>query len=389
MSNNNNKVKIFDTTLRDGEQSPGFSMNKSQKIKMAMQLDLLGVDVIEAGFPASSIGDFEAIVEVAKVVQNSEVCGLSRAVKSDIITCWEAVKNAKKPRIHTFIATSELHMTHKLNKTPEQVLTMAVEAVKLAKSLCDRVTFSAEDGFRSDKDFVCRVFEAVIEAGADTVDIPDTVGYATPEEFGQLVQYIIKNTKNIDQVIVATHCHDDLGMAVANSLFGIKNGAREVQCTINGIGERAGNASLEEVVMAIKTRPDFFGDVHTTINTKQIYSTSRLLVEITGMEVQANKSIVGANAFAHEAGIHQDGMLKNRTTYEIMTPESVGVQSSSLVLGKHSGSNAVFSKLTNLGITISESQKLEFFNKFKNLADQNGVVLDDDLRAIYNQFLCN
>ena len=377
------KIKIFDTTLRDGEQSPGFSMNIEQKIQMAIQLDKLGIDIIEAGFPVASQGDFESIVAISKVVKNAEVCGLARATKNDITTCWEAVKNAKKPRIHTFIATSDLHMEHKLHKTADQVLTMAIEAVKLAKSLCDRVTFSAEDGFRSDKDFLCKVFEAVIEMGADTINIPDTVGYATPTEFGELVKYVIQNTKNINKVTVATHCHDDLGLAVANSLAGVQNGATEIQCTINGIGERAGNASLEEVVMVIKTRADFFeetiGSISTNIDTTKIFATSQLLTTLTQIPVQPNKAIVGANAFAHESGIHQDGMLKNRKTYEIMTPESVGVAEHQIVLGKHSGKNAVFVRIVNLKITFDETQKEAIFVRFKQLADTKKTITDQDL----------
>jgi 2-isopropylmalate synthase len=372
-------IKIFDTTLRDGEQAPGFSMTTNEKVQIAIQLDKLGVDVIEAGFPVASPDDFKAVSQIAKVVQNAEVCGLSRANIKDIQTCWEAIKDAQKPRIHTFLATSPIHMEYKLKKTPDQILEMSIEAVRYAKNLCQRVTFSAEDGFRSDKDFLCKVFQAVIGAGADTVNLPDTVGYATPEEFGNTVKYVIENTPNIHQATLATHCHNDLGLAVANSLAGIKNGATEVQCTINGIGERAGNASLEEIVMILNTRKDYFNDMQTNIATTELYPTSRLISTITGVNVQPNKAIVGANAFAHESGIHQDGMLKNRQTYEIMTAESVGCVKNKLVLGKHSGRNAVFSRMAELNIPIAEDQKDTIFAQFKTLADQKKQVFDEDL----------
>ena len=371
-------VKIFDTTLRDGEQAPGFSMNTEQKIRLAAQLDRLGVDVIEAGFPAASPDDFKAVQEIAKTVQNAEVCGLARATEKDIRTCWDAIKEAKKPRIHTFIATSPIHMEYKLKKTPEEVLKMAVESVKLAKSLCDRVDFSPEDGARSEPKFLYQVLEAVIEAGADTVNIPDTVGYYTPTEFGNLIKGIRENVPNIDKAIISTHCHNDLGLAVANSLEGVKNGARQVECTINGIGERAGNAALEEIVMILKTRKEIF-QLETNINTTEIYPTSKLLTSITGISVQPNKAIVGMNAFAHESGIHQDGILKNRQTYEIMDAKDIGLDKNQLILGKHSGRHAVSNRLKELGVELDDEELNQFFSKFKSLADKKKQIFDEDL----------
>lgn len=376
-----NYIRIFDTTLRDGEQAPGFSMNLEEKIRLATQLEALGVDVIEAGFPAASPDDFAAVKSIAECLTHPEVCGLSRAVESDIRTTWEAIKNAKKPRIHTFVGTSPLHREFKLKKTKEQILEMTRYAVSLAKSLCDRVDFSPEDAGRTEKEFLVEVINVAIEAGADIINIPDTVGYTMPEEFGQLIAYLIKNVKNADQVIFATHCHNDLGLAAANSLAGVKAGARQIECTINGAGERAGNAALEEVVMAMKTRPDFFG-METGINTKELFATSQLLTRLTGQKVQANKAIVGRNAFAHESGIHQHGMLANRETYEIMTPESVGVEKTEIILGKHSGRAALESHLKRLGYTLAKEEIDEVFARFKELADKKKEIEDSDLDVL-------
>ena len=317
------RVYIFDTTLRDGEQSPGASMNFEEKLLLARQLEKLRVDVIEAGFPISSDGDFESVKRIAEEVRTATIAGLARANKLDIDRCWDAVQYAAKPRIHTFIATSDIHLKYKLKKSREQVLQDAREAVRYAKTLCGDVEFSAEDASRTNLDYLCEVLEAVVDAGAGVVNIPDTVGYAIPAEFGERIQYIRAHVKNIHKAILSVHCHNDLGLAVANSVIAIQNGARQVECTINGIGERAGNASLEEVVMALHTRKDFFG-IETAIDTQEIYPTSRLLTNLTGLMVQANKAIVGRNAFAHEAGIHQDGMIKEKSTYEIMLPETVG-----------------------------------------------------------------
>lgn len=373
-----NYVKIFDTTLRDGEQAPGNSMNLSEKLRLARQLERLGVDVLEAGFPIASPDDFEAVKTIAGTCPKMEICGLARAVEKDITAAWEAVKEANKPRIHTFIATSPVHMEFKLKKTPEEVLKMAVAAVKLCKSYCDRVDFSPEDAVRSEPKFLYEVLQAVIEAGADTINIPDTVGYATPEEFGRLIAGIIANVPNIEGVIVSTHCHDDLGLAVANSLAGVKNGARQIECTINGIGERAGNASLEECVMALQTRKDFYHLKHG-IKTKELYPTSRLLTSITGVPVQPNKAIVGANAFAHEAGIHQDGVLKKRSTYEIMRAQDVGLESNAIVLGKHSGRHALKDRLIKLGYELEDEELNEVYIRFTELADKKKKVFDEDL----------
>ncbi len=374
-------IKIFDTSLRDGEQAPGFSMNLNEKIRLAVQLERLGVDVIEAGFPIASPDDFAAVEHIAKTLKNSEVCGLARAMEKDIKAAHEATKTAQKPRIHTFLATSPVHMEFKLKKTPEQILEMAVKGVTYAKSLCERVDFSPEDAGRSDRDFLVKVIEAVIEAGADTINIPDTVGYLTPNEFGELIEYLIKNIKNAGKAIFSTHCHNDLGLAVANSLQGVKKGARQIECTINGIGERAGNAALEEVVMSLQTRKDFF-HLKTNIQTQEIAATSRLLQQITGQKVQANKAIVGRNAFAHESGIHQHGMLSHRETYEIMTPESVGIEKTEIILGKHSGRAALSSRLEELGYQFSVEKLLEVFEKFKALADQKKEITDADLDVL-------
>jgi 2-isopropylmalate synthase len=375
------KVMIFDTTLRDGEQSPGASMNSAEKLRLAVQLERLGVDVIEAGFPASSPGDFDAVKAIAGRIRKSQIAALARTSKEDIDKAWGSVKDAAFPVIHTFIATSDIHLQHKLRMTREQVVKTAVEAVQYAKSLTEKVEFSAEDGSRSDPDFLCQIFGAAIEAGATTVNLPDTVGYAMPDEFGQLVAYVRKNTPGIERVLLSVHCHNDLGLATANSLAGLRNGARQVEVTINGIGERAGNTSLEEVVMATYTRKQYLG-LTTGINTKEIHPASRLVTMITGIVVQPNKAIVGANAFAHEAGIHQDGVLKNRMTYEIMEPEIVGLASNSLVLGKHSGRHAFKQKLVAFGYDLSEADINRVFDRFKELADKRKEILDEDIEVL-------
>ena len=374
-------VVIFDTTLRDGEQSPGASMNTAEKMRLAIQLEKLGIDVIEAGFPAASPGDFEAVKAIAGRIRNSQIAALARASKEDIDKAWGAVKEAAHPRIHTFIATSDIHLEHKLKMSREQVLKAAVEAVKYAGSLTENVEFSAEDGSRSDPDFLCKIFGAVIEAGATTVNLPDTVGYAMPDEFGRLVAYVRKNTPGMDQVMLSVHCHNDLGLATANTLAGLKGGARQVEVTINGIGERAGNTSLEEVVMGLYTRKEHLG-LTTHINTREIHPASRLVSMITGIVVQPNKAIVGANAFAHEAGIHQDGVLKNRMTYEIMEPEIVGLSTNRLVLGKHSGRHAFRQKLATLGYDLSEKDLDRVFARFKELADKRKEILDEDIEVL-------
>lgn len=376
-----NRIIFFDTTLRDGEQSPGASLNIKEKIQIAKQLAKLGVDVIEAGFPASSPGDFESVKLVAKEVRGPVIAGLSRANEKDILACWNAVKHAKKPRIHTFIATSDIHIKRKFRKTREEVLNLAVNAVRYARKLCSDVEFSAEDAVRSDFKYLCKVVESVIAAGATTVNIPDTVGYAIPEEFGAMIASLKSQVKNINRVVLSVHCHNDLGLSVANSLAAVSSGARQVECTINGLGERAGNAALEEIVMAIKTRKDMFNLQHG-INTKEIYKTSKLVSKLTGIVVQPNKSVVGANAFAHEAGIHQDGVLKERTTYEIMKPQDVGVPSSKLVLGKHSGRHAFIKRLKELGYTLGQQEAEKVFAKFKALADKKKCVFDDDIVAL-------
>ena len=329
------KIKIFDTTLRDGEQAPGFSMNKSEKLKLAHQLEALGIDVIEAGFPIASPDDFDAVEQIAKELTETDVCGLSRCHPKDIEAALKATEKAKNPRIHVFIATSDIHLEHKLKISREEAIQKAVESITGCKKYCDKVDFSPEDAGRSDKKFLVEILTEAIKAGADTLNIPDTVGYLTPKEFGDLIKYLNENVPGIKDCIIATHCHNDLGMAVANSLTGVLNGARQIECTINGIGERAGNAALEEVVMAIKTRPKLF-NAYTDIKTPLLLQTSRILSSITGQHVQSNKSIVGENAFAHEAGIHQHGLLKNKFTYEIMTPADVGWEETNFVLGKHS-----------------------------------------------------
>ena len=373
---------IFDTTMRDGEQSPGASMNKEEKLRIARQLERMRVDVIEAGFPASSPGDFDAVQAVAGIVKDSTVCSLARANDRDISRAAEAIRPAKRGRIHTFIATSPIHMEKKLRMTPEQVLTEAVNAVRFARKFTDDVEFSPEDAGRSEVDFLCRVLEAVIKEGAKTVNIPDTVGYTIPEQFGGLIRTLRERVPNSDKVVWSVHCHNDLGLAVANSLAAVMNGARQVECTVNGLGERAGNASLEEIVMAVRTRQDVF-TCDTRLDATQIVPASRLVSGITGFPVQPNKAIVGANAFAHEAGIHQDGVLKSRETYEIMRAQDVGWSANKLVLGKHSGRNAFKQRLKELGIEIdSEDGYNKAFQRFKDLADKKHEIFDEDLHAL-------
>jgi 2-isopropylmalate synthase len=375
------KVFIFDTTLRDGEQSPGASMNLGEKILFARQLERLNVDVIEAGFPASSPGDFESVKRIAQEIRGPQIAGLARTTPKDIDTAWEALKQARAPRIHVFIATSDIHLQHKLRMSREEVLAEAGRAVAQAKRYTDNVEFSCEDATRSDPDYLARVLEAAIDAGATTVNIPDTVGYTTPTEYGKLLTYLRQKVKNIHRAVISVHCHDDLGMAVANSLTAVEQGARQVECTVNGIGERAGNASMEEIVMALKTRKDFFS-FEVGIVTEQIYPASRLLTSITGIQVPPNKAIVGANAFAHEAGIHQDGVLKEKITYEIMKPETVGINQSTLILGKHSGRHAFRDRVRALGYELSEAHLNQAFQRFKEVADKKKQVFDEDLEAI-------
>ncbi|MBI5343780.1 MAG: 2-isopropylmalate synthase [Deltaproteobacteria bacterium] len=376
-----NRVRIFDTTLRDGEQSPGASMNVEEKLLVARQLARLGVDIIEAGFAFSSPGDFEAVRRVALEVEGPTVCSLARAKPADIDAAWEALKGAPRPRIHTFISTSDIHLKHQFRLTREEALKMAVEMVRRARGYVNDVEFSPMDASRSDVKYLHEVIEAVIDAGATTVNIPDTVGYALPDSFGALIKGIRESVPNIEKAVISVHCHNDLGLAVANSLAAVMNGARQVECTINGIGERAGNASLEEIVMILKTRHDLIG-LDTNIVTEQIYPASRLISGITGIMVQPNKAIVGDNAFAHESGIHQDGLLKEKTTYEIMRPESVGLSRRALVLGKHSGRHAFKSRLAELGYNIAGEFLDKAFERFKVLADKKKEVFDEDLEAI-------
>ncbi|MEN6351599.1 MAG: 2-isopropylmalate synthase, partial [Syntrophomonas sp.] len=376
-----NRIYLFDTTLRDGEQSPGVSLNVEEKLEIAQQLARLGVDVIEAGFPIASPGDFAAVQKIAQVVKGPVIAGLSRATRGDIDRTWEAVKDAESPRIHTFLASSDIHLKYKLQKSREEMLEQAVEAVKYAKKYCSDVEFSAEDASRSDMEFLYRVIEAVIKAGAVVVNLPDTVGYAIPEEHGEFIKNVMERVPNVDQAIISVHCHNDLGMAVANSLAAITNGARQVECAVNGIGERAGNASLEEIIMALYTRKSFYGK-NINVNYNEIYRTSRLVSSLTGMHVQPNKAIVGKNAFLHEAGIHQDGVLKERSTYEIMSPQLVGVNSSNLVLGKHSGRHAFKDRMEELGYVLQDEELDKAFVKFKDLADKKKTVTSDDLEAL-------
>ena len=381
VATNRDRVLIFDTTLRDGEQCPGATMSFEDKLEVAHLLDTMGVDIIEAGFPVASIGDFEAVSEIARRVKNATVAGLARAALGDIDRCAEAVRHAVKPRIHTFIATSPIHMKRKLQMEPEQVLEMIVKSVGRAKSHVDDVEWSAEDGTRSERDFLCRCVEAAIKAGATTINIPDTVGYATPEEYEALFREVRERVPNSDRAIFSVHCHNDLGMAVANSLAGVRGGARQIECTINGIGERAGNAALEEVVMALATRADIL-PFYTGIETPLLNRASKLVSAVTSFPVQYNKAIVGRNAFAHESGIHQDGMLKDETTYEIMRPESVGVAKTSLVMGKHSGRAAFREKLRELGYELGDNALNDAFRRFKDLADRKRTVYDEDIAAL-------
>ncbi len=376
------KLIIFDTTLRDGEQSPGASMTKDEKVRIAKALERMKVDIIEAGFPIASEGDFEAVKAVAEAVKDSTVCGLARALEGDISRAGEALKLANSSRIHTFIATSPIHMEMKLRMQPDDVLKQAVAAVKLSRRYTDNVEFSPEDAGRSELDFLCRIIEAVIDAGATTINIPDTVGYNLPHQFGKLIRNLIEKIPNSDKAVFSVHCHNDLGLAVANSLAAVQNGARQVECTINGLGERAGNASLEEVVMAVRTRQDLF-ICDTTLDTTQIMTCSKLISSVTGFPVQPNKAIVGANAFAHESGIHQDGILKSRETYEIMSAEDVGWNEQQIVLGKHSGRNAFKSRLAELDISLESEEELNLaFGRFKTLADKKHEIFDDDIRAL-------
>lgn len=378
---NMDKVIIFDTTLRDGEQSPGATLYTNEKLEIAKQLARLGVDVIEAGFPASSPGDLDAVRQIARGVHGPTICALARCVKGDIEAAWEAIRDAEKKRIHTFISTSDIHIEHQLRMTREQVVQRAREMVSLARSYCEDVEFSPMDATRSEREFLYEVLAAAIECGATTLNIPDTVGYSTPAEFGELIRGIRTHTPGIEKVIISTHCHNDLGMAVANSLAGVVAGARQVECTINGLGERAGNAALEEIVMALYTRRQFFG-VTTNINTTEIYPTSRMVSNYTGLAVQVNKAIVGANAFAHESGIHQDGILKYRQTYEIMDAKTIGLTKSTLVLGKHSGRHAFADKLEQMGYHLDKEQLNRAFARFKELTDKKKVVAEADLEAI-------
>ncbi|HHL40316.1 MAG TPA: 2-isopropylmalate synthase [Deltaproteobacteria bacterium] len=374
-------VRIFDTTLRDGEQSPGASMNVEEKITVAKQLAKLGVDVIEAGFAFSSPGDFTAVRRIALEVEGPVICSLARAKPEDVKSAAEALDGAARPRIHTFISTSDIHLRHQFRMSRDEALRRAVEMVELARSFVEDVEFSPMDASRSERSYLFEVVEAVIEAGASTVNIPDTVGYALPDEFGALIREMGERVPNIDRAVISVHCHNDLGLAVANSLAAVVNGARQVECTVNGIGERAGNASLEEIVMILRTRRDALG-LDTAVNTEQIYPTSRLVTGITGMTVQPNKAVVGENAFAHESGIHQDGLLKEKTTYEIMRPESVGISRSRLVLGKHSGRHAFRTRLVELGYELDDEDINRAFERFKVLADKKKEVFDEDIEAI-------
>ncbi|EME69165.1 2-isopropylmalate synthase [Paramagnetospirillum caucaseum] len=376
-----NRVIIFDTTLRDGEQSPGASMNLEEKVRIALVLEEMGVDVIEAGFPIASNGDFEAVEAVAKAVRNSVICGLARATRGDIERCAAAIKPAASGRIHTFLSTSPLHMKYKLQMEPEKVLEKVAESVAYARSLTDDVEWSAEDGSRTEHDFLCRCVEAAIKSGARTINIPDTVGYAVPDEYAALIEMLFNRVPNIDKAVISVHCHNDLGLAVANSLAAVGKGARQIECTINGLGERAGNAAMEEIVMALRTRPDRM-PFKTGIKTENITKASRLVSTITGFVVQPNKAIVGKNAFAHESGIHQDGVLKHAQTYEIMTPDSVGLHRSHLVMGKHSGRAAFKAKLKELGYDLGDNAVEDAFNRFKDLADRKKDVFDEDIVAL-------
>ncbi len=381
---NQRTIRIFDTTLRDGEQSPGASMNHAEKLEVAQALCDLGVDIIEAGFPIASPGDFESVRQIAQTVRGATICGLARCAEKDIDRAWEALKQAAQPRIHVFLATSAIHREFKLRMSTDEIVERAIAGVKRAAGYCDDVEFSPEDACRTEHDFLCRVVEAAIDAGATTINIPDTVGYATPSEVFDRIRMLRDRVPNIDRAVISTHCHDDLGMAVANSLAAVAAGAGQIECTINGIGERAGNAALEEVVMAMRTRADFY-HCSTRIDTKRLVPISRLVCQITGLNVQRNKAIVGRNAFAHESGIHQDGMLKERSTYEIMSPEDVGVAKTDLVLGKHSGRAALADRAKSLGYTLTGEQLQSVFDNFKTLADKKKEIYDGDIVALVQQ----
>ncbi|ABY93688.1 2-isopropylmalate synthase [Thermoanaerobacter thermohydrosulfuricus] len=381
------RVIVFDTTLRDGEQTPGVNFNINDKFEIAKQLVSLGVDVIEAGFPAASNGDFEAVKNIADKLKGVTIAAMARSVKEDIDRASSALKNAERSRLHVFIATSDIHLKYKLKMSREEMLEKAVEMVKYAKGKFDEIQFSAEDASRTDWDFLVKVFSEVIDAGANVINVPDTVGYAMPREFGELIKYIRNNVPNIDGVMISAHCHNDLGMAVANSLSAIENGATQVEVTVNGIGERAGNAAMEEVVMALNTRKDYFGLVHG-INTKEIYNTSKLVSELTGIKLQPNKAIVGANAFRHQAGIHQHGVINNRATYEIMKPEDIGIIPDTFALGKLSGRNAFELKVRQLGYNnLSPGELSDAFRRFKDLADRKKVIVDEDIRFVVEETL--
>jgi len=381
------RVIVFDTTLRDGEQTPGVNFNINDKFEIAKQLVSLGVDVIEAGFPAASNGDFEAVKNIADKLKGVTIAAMARSVKEDIDRASSALKNAERSRLHVFIATSDIHLKYKLKMSREEMLQRAVEMVKYAKGKFDEIEFSAEDASRTDWDFLVKVFSEVIDAGANVINVPDTVGYAMPREFGELIKYIRNNIPNIDGVMISAHCHNDLGMAVANSLSAIENGAAQVEVTVNGIGERAGNAAMEEVVMALNTRKDYFGLVHG-INTKEIYNTSKLVSKLTGINLQPNKAIVGANAFRHQAGIHQHGVINNRATYEIMKPEDIGIVPDTFALGKLSGRNAFELKVRQLGYNnLSPGELSDAFRRFKDLADRKKVIVDEDIRFVVEETL--
>ena len=381
------KILIFDTTLRDGEQTPGANLNVSEKLQIAHQLEKLGVDIIEAGFPRTSQGDMEAVRAVSRSIKGPVICGLARAVKEDIDAAREALSEAKRPRVHVFLATSRIHRQFKLKKAKDEIVSTAVRAVKYARKYFDDIEFSPEDASRTEPDFLAEVVEKVIKAGATTVNIPDTVGYAVPQEFGPLIQYLMDNVPNINNSVISVHCHNDLGLGVSNSLAAVMNGARQVECTINGLGERAGNASLEEVVMCMKLRKDIFYNTETDINTKELYKASRLVSRLTTVPVQPNKAIIGENAFSHESGIHQDGILKKRTTYEILRPQDVGFKGSTLVLGKLSGRHAFSERLGNLGYSLSPEELDKAFQRFKTLADKKNKIYDEDLTMIVEEEL--
>jgi 2-isopropylmalate synthase len=376
-----NRLIVFDTTLRDGEQSPGASMNLAEKLEVARALKVLGVDVIEAGFPIASPGDFESVRQIAREVHGPVICDLARCNPADIDRAWEAVKESSRPRIHVFLATSAIHREFKLHMSKDEIIRRAVEGVRRARGYCADIEFSPEDAARTELDFLAEVVERAIEAGATTVNIPDTVGFAVPEQYAAAIRHLKKTVRGIDNAVISVHCHNDLGLAVANSLAALKEGARQVECTINGLGERAGNCALEEVVMAVKTRPEYF-DLETGINTRQLYHCSRLVSHVTGIQVQRNKAVVGQNAFAHEAGIHQDGLLKERATYEIMNPEDIGVLKTELVLGKHSGRHALRQRIADLGYHLSDEQLNRVYEAFKVLADKKKVVYDSDIEAL-------